>query len=227
LLTLCTLTTKFVYGCFVALIVLFCFDLLYIQGWLALRIYDNTKSNSFDFKTGIGPDDELSVNVVKSQEARVPVMYDSESYNVDEPEGPSGLWNSHPERLKPVRTTAEEINAKSVAFQKSQNEINYYSQYRSELRTSNSHSAWASQTCGHLRHSFTTYDGNPNYRLKGQAHDIDWTAASHFSCKVESMQKEFQCHLSGIELSNVKVKNYPRGGCCNCGVALCFGCISC
>lgn len=204
----------------------------YFVGWLAVVIYDGANVSPFELASGVGEGapETLASSVVKQKGSSLLVADSSTklSFDVDDFSGPAHPSNSsHRGRIQPIRTTADQINQQSIAFIDEDNSTNFYRENESSLTTHDLD--LENQTFKHLssRTGFTNYDGSPGFRLKGQQHRIDWEAFCMMNVNVAELKKTFGVHLSDTDFTRISVKDYPRGGCCNCGVRLCFGCITC
>ena len=209
----------------------------YFVGWLGVCIKDSSRSSTYSLSTGVGKSDELATSVVKQKGSQELVTKDGETYSdpddISGPAHPSA--EDHPERLKPIKTTAPEIDLKSDEYLADDNSKDWFEYTKGSLQLAIkddyiiSKDPCTTQTFSYLSggRQFTNFDGNPGFRMRGQSHRIDWEACALMTVDVDSIGKSFDCHLSGTDLSIMKVKKYPRGGCCNCGVSICGGCITC
>jgi ankyrin repeat protein len=210
----------------------------YFVGWLAVRIKDSSRTSTYGLSTGVGKSDSLATSVVKQKGGSEPVMASIKKENYGNPDDVSGpahpTASEHPLRLQPIDTTAVEINVKSMTYLIDDNSKDWFEYEKGSLNRAIeggyiiSKDPCSTQTFSYLSgRTFTDFDGKPGFRMRGQSHRIDWEACAMMRVDVDSIGKSYNCHFSGTGLDLIKVKDYPRGGCCNCGISCCGGCITC
>ena len=143
--------------------------------------YDGASISPYALASGVGYGDDLATARVK-QKGSSKLVKDSKttkSYDVDDVNGPAHPSASPSSRIQPLKCTAAQINQHSIDFIVTDNATNFYDENRGVLTTRDLDKS--NQTFRYLSGGFTTYNGRPGFRLRGQNQKIEWEACAEMA----------------------------------------------